>query len=72
MPAVVVAFVPLSLRVPAVFEQDVPETNVTALPHASLPGCAIETKGNNKKIIDLFIILRMVRVFMEIGINGFN
>jgi hypothetical protein len=69
---VAVAFTPISLRVPAVLEQDVPDVNDVALPHASLPGCAIEKKGNNKKINDLFIMLRQVRVFMEMGINGSN
>ncbi len=72
MLVVAVAFTPLSLSVPAVLEQDVPEINVTAFPHASFPGCAIERKGNNKKINDLFITLRQVRVFMEMGINRFN
>jgi hypothetical protein len=72
MLVVAVAFTPLSRSVPPVLEQDVPDVNDVALPQASLPGCAIETKGNNKKINDLFIIRRMVRVFMEMGINGFN
>jgi hypothetical protein len=65
IPAVAVALTPLSRRVPEVFEHDVPEVNVVALPQASLPGCAAEMKGNNKKINDLFIILSMVRVFIE-------
>jgi hypothetical protein len=69
---VAVAFTPLSRRVPAVFEQEVPEVNVTALPHASLPGCAIEKKGNNKKINDPVIIRRMGWLFTEHVIGGFN
>jgi hypothetical protein len=72
MPAVAVAFTPPSLRVPAVFEQDVPDVNVVALPHASLPGCADDRKGNSKKINTLFAILTLVLIFTDRAIDGFN
>jgi hypothetical protein len=72
MPAVAVEFTPLSLRVPAVFEHEVPGVNVTAFPHASLPGCADEMKGNNKKINSLFVIPRLIFVFTDRIIGGFN
>lgn len=72
MPAVAVALTPLSLRVPAVLEHDVPEVNVTGLPHGSFAGWANEMKGNNKKISNPFIILRLVRVITGWVITGFS
>jgi hypothetical protein len=72
MPAVAVALTPASLSVPAVFEHDVPDINVTGLPHGSFAGWANEAKGNNKKINTLFVIFRMVRDMTKRVITGFS
>jgi hypothetical protein len=73
IPAVAVEAPPAFLSVPAVFVHEVPEVNVVALPHASLPGCADEIKGNTKKMINPFVILNeVVRVFTGKVIYGFN